>query len=107
LSEASDLGHWLFEYVRKSYTFNFSKFAYIIVQNEGEGISEDKIDYLFDPLYQVDQARSKKDAHGTGLGLSITRQIIEKHGGTVDAISKENSGACFICSIPKRREKID
>lgn len=104
LSEAFDTS-FLFDFVTKSFDFDFTRYAYIIVQNEGEGIPEEKIGFLFDPLYQTDQARSKKDAHGTGLGLSITKQIIELHGGHVNALSKLNVGACFICSIPKRKEK--
>ncbi len=105
LSEASNLENGLFEFVKNTYTFDFTKYAYLVVQNEGEGVPEEKLNFLFDPLYQVDQARSKKDSHGTGLGLSITKQIIEKHGGEVEALSKENIGACFICSIPKRKEE--
>jgi len=107
LSEASNLENGLFDFVQDSYSFDFTKYAYLIVQNEGVGIPERKIDYLFDPLYQVDQARSKKDDHGTGLGLSITKQIIEKHGGKVEALSEVNHGACFICSIPKKEGRRD
>lgn len=102
LSEASNLEDWLYGFARNGYTFDFGKYAYLIVQNEGEGIPEENIPYLFDPLYQADQARSKKDASGTGLGLSITKQIIEKHGGEVAGLSELHIGACFICSIPKR-----
>lgn len=102
ISEPTNLGDWLFAYVRNTFTFDFTNYAYLIVQNEGKGVPPEKIDYLFDPLYQVDQARSKKDAHGTGLGLSITKQIIEKHDGEVTGLSQINMGACFICSIPKR-----
>lgn len=103
LSEETQLD-WLFDFVRRSFPFDFDRFTYLIVQNEGEGITEENMPYLFEPLYQVDQARSKKDAHGTGLGLSITKKIIEKHGGNVVVFSKLHVGACFICSIPKRRE---
>ncbi len=102
VSESANLDDWLFTFVRNTFTFDFDRHAYLIVQNEGRGIPSENIDYLFDPLYQVDQARSKKDAHGTGLGLSITKQIIEKHGGEVTGLSQLNVGACFICSIPKR-----
>ena len=96
---------WLFEFANADDNFDFEKFAYLIVQNEGEGISEEKISRLFDPLYQVDKSRSKKDAHRTGLGLSIAKQIIEKHGGTITVLSKQEIGACFICAIPKKEGK--
>ena len=104
LSEKRQLDEWLFDFVRTVHFHLISRYTYLIVQNEGEGIQKKNIHYLFEPLYQVDQARSKKDAHGTGLGLSITKKIIEKHGGNVVVFSKLNVGACFICAIPKRRE---
>lgn len=105
----SDMAHiptWLFDYVKDTYNFDTTHQMYLLVQNEGEGIDEDSKAHLFDPLYQVDQARSKKDAHGTGLGLSITKKIIEKHGGNIAVCSKLHQGACFICTIPKRKEEL-
>lgn len=93
---------WLFDFVLKRADFYDKESVYLIVQNEGEGIPKDKIDYVFDPLYQVDQARSKTDSQGTGLGLSITKQIIEKHNGDVQLYSKAGVGTCVICRIPKK-----
>lgn len=104
-SEEVDIPNWLFEYVAPSYSFNTEKYMYIIVQNEGSGISEVNQKLLFDPLYQVDQARSKKIAHGTGLGLSISQVIIEKHGGTISVRSQLNEGACFISALPKKKAR--
>lgn len=92
----------LFPFVENAYTFQFDHYAYITVQNEGAGIAKNDLQHIFEPLYQVDEARSKKDTSGTGLGLSITKQIIEKHGGTITAFSEENIGTCFICSLPKK-----
>lgn len=92
---------WLFDFVKQAYTFDYTTYTYLIVQNEGEGVPTEKLAHIFNPLYQVDQARSKKHAHGTGLGLSITQQIIEKHGGKVDVFSKQDIGTCFICSLRK------
>lgn len=92
----------LFSFVNEAYTFQFDHFAYITVQNEGVGIRADDLPYIFDPLYQADESRSKKDTSGTGLGLSITKQIIEKHGGTITVFSEKDTGTCFICSLPKK-----
>src|SRR5699024_902337 len=85
---------WLINYVMSQYTFDVENNAYLIVQNEGEGIHEEAKQQLFQPLYQMDQARNKQDGkQGTGLGLSITQQIIEKHDGDVTVLSKERQGA--------------
>lgn len=105
-SNKSGVPSWLFRFVTEDYTFDFENYAYVIVQNEGEGIKAENLRNVFEPLYQVDQARSKKETHGTGLGLSITKQIIEKHGGTVAGLSQLNVGTCFICSIPKKGGKL-
>ncbi len=93
---------WLFQFVKDQYEFD-QAYGYFIVQNEGEGITQSHLNQLFEPLYQVDQSRSKKDARGTGLGLSITKQIIEKHGGDVQIFSKEQVGVSVICRLPKMR----
>ncbi len=104
-SEITAIPPWLFDYVHESYKFDTEENMYFVVQNEGKGIKDSAQSALFDPLYQVDQARSKKDAHGTGLGLSISQIIIEKHGGTIDVRSQINDGACFICALPKQRKE--
>lgn len=101
-SDEANIPNWLFDYVKTSYTFNTAEYIYMIVQNDGDGIEKENREALFDPLYQVDQARSKQTAHGTGLGLSISESIIEKHGGMITVRSQVDQGACFICAIPKK-----
>jgi len=104
-SDRTGMPTWLFDYVQQTFQFDTDAYMYLIVQNEGKGIDKENITALFDPLYQADQARSKKDALGTGLGLSISNIIMEKHGGTIDVCSKVNEGACFICALPKIRRE--
>ncbi|MCM3669053.1 HAMP domain-containing histidine kinase [Mesobacillus maritimus] len=92
---------WLFPFVQKDINWNKEPSVYLIVQNDGASIPADKVQHVFNPLFQVDQARSKTDARGTGLGLSISKQIIEKHRGEVQLYSQEEIGTCVICRIPK------
>lgn len=49
----------------------------ISVFNNGSGIPEDEIKYIWDRFHKADKARSK--GGGTGLGLSIARQIVTQH----------------------------
>lgn len=105
LSAVTRKPDWLFDFVKNTIEFNFHGFVYLIVQNQGEGIERKKMEQVFNPLYQVDEARNKSDSRGTGLGLSITKQIIEKHGGKIQIFSKERIGTCVICQLPILKEK--
>ncbi|MFA1819707.1 ATP-binding protein [Virgibacillus oceani] len=104
VSDSKKLTETLFDFVPEKDVIQEAA-VYFVVQNEGEGISPDKLTYVFDPLYQADEARSKNDKSRTGLGLSITKQIIEKHGGNVQIFSRENVGTCVVCSLPAMKEE--
>lgn len=92
---------WIFKGIKENLTYDHQNYVYLIIQNEGKGIREEHRAHVFNPLFQVDQSRSKRGPHGTGLGLSISKQIIEKHHGTIQLYSKENEGTCVICRLPK------
>lgn len=71
----------------------------LVVQNEGDGVPADKIDRLFKKFSRIDgspQAREK----GTGLGLFICKEIIEQHGGSINAESKEGEWTRFTFTLP-------
>jgi PAS domain S-box-containing protein len=74
--------------------------ARLIVSDTGAGISPDFLPYVFDRFRQSDSASTRKYG-GLGLGLAIVRQIVEMHGGTVQAESYgETQGASFTVKIP-------
>lgn len=105
ISDEKETEDWLFNFSKESVQFNFNEYIYLIVQNEGQGIVEEKLTQIFNPLYQADEARSKQADHGTGLGLSITKQILMKHGGDVEVASRKNIGTTVICRLPKMKGK--
>lgn len=63
----------------------------ITVADEGEGIPEEELPYIFDRLYRVEKSRSRKSG-GSGLGLSIAKEIVESHGGRMEVESKLGEG---------------
>lgn len=67
------------------------------VDDEGPGIAEDDIPYVFDRFYRSTEARSMP---GSGLGLAIVRQVAERTGGSVSAARSPHGGARMILRLP-------
>ncbi|MEI3605552.1 ATP-binding protein [Pseudogracilibacillus sp. SE30717A] len=68
--------------------------------DEGEGIPEQDLPYIFDRLYRVEKSRSRKSG-GAGLGLAITKEIVEFHGGSIEVESKLGEGTSVIITLAR------
>ncbi|MDO4178806.1 MAG: HAMP domain-containing sensor histidine kinase [Phascolarctobacterium sp.] len=71
------------------------------VQDEGPGIPEEDIEFIWDRFYMVDKSRNRKKVPGTGLGLAIAKQIIRIHGAVAHVDSKLGEGTKFEIKFPK------
>ncbi|RSL17157.1 PAS domain S-box-containing protein [Edaphobacter aggregans] len=60
---------------------------HVAIEDDGAGIAATHIDKIFEPFFTT-----KKDV-GTGLGLWVTREIIDRHGGTIQVRSGEGNGS--------------
>lgn len=69
----------------------------IELRDNGSGIREEDLPYIFDRFYRSDMGRSK----GSGLGLAIAKQIIEGHNGRVWAVSDGKEGTGIMISLSK------
>jgi signal transduction histidine kinase len=70
------------------------------VSDNGEGISEDRLEKLFDRANN--QTKKEKTS---GLGLPIVKTLVEAHGGTVAVESKERMGSTFHFTLPAKAGK--
>ena len=69
------------------------------VKDNGKGIPEEDIPYIFDRFYQSGNQTTIKPI-GSGLGLSICKRIVEKHGGDIWAVPHLRTGAEVVFTIP-------
>ena len=67
------------------------KEIYISIKDNGKGIPEKDLPYIFHRFYRVDKSRTRA-LGGSGLGLSITKELMTAHGGEILVKSKENVG---------------
>ena len=68
------------------------------VSDDGEGIIEEHLPFIFERFFKSDSSRSKA---GSGLGLAISKHIIEAHEGDIFVESEIAKGSKFTFSIPK------
>ena len=73
--------------------------AFVVVADEGPGLTEGQQALVFERFYRADPARSR--AHGgSGLGLSIARAIIVDQGGELTVTSSPDGGSTFTIALP-------
>jgi len=66
--------------------------AELIVEDTGSGFAPEIVDHLFDPMWTT-------KATGSGFGLAIARDIMNDHGGTIEASTAASGGASFRLQI--------
>lgn len=67
----------------------------ISIKDQGLGINQKDLPYLFTRFFRADQSRSKNSAGGYGLGLAIAKKIIAQHNGIIKVNSRLNQGTTF------------
>ena len=82
----------------------YKKQIQISISDDGVGIAEKDLPFIFDRFYRADASRNSKKG-GTGLGLAIVRKIVEEHSGRVWAESIEGQGTTIYIALPKYLEE--
>jgi signal transduction histidine kinase len=73
--------------------------AELTISDDGRGVPREERDRIFERFARVDDARASATG-GTGLGLSIARDIVERHGGTIELDPAGSGGARFVIRLP-------
>lgn len=73
-------------------------FLHLSFINNGRTIPQDKLERIFEQFYRLDTSRATATG-GAGLGLAIAKEIVELHGGTINAYS-EDEKVEFIVTLP-------
>jgi len=76
-------------------TKKLSEKVEIRVKDNGNGISQNILDKIFQPFFTT-----KPPGQGTGLGLSLAYDIVKTHGGEIKVETKEGEGTTFIIYLP-------
>lgn len=67
----------------------------LTVTDQGPGMPLDVLERVFEPFFTT-----KPVGKGTGLGLSVSREIVNRHGGTLTVQSAPGKGTCFTMFLP-------
>ncbi len=72
----------------------------ISVTDNGPGIPQEDLPYIFERFYRADKSRNKLTG-GSGIGLTICKSIVSAHGGSIYVQSNPGKGTKFTFTIPK------
>ena len=79
----------------------------VAVQDNGAGIPEKDLPFIFDRFYRVDKSRSRAGG-GSGIGLTIARHLVEAHGGQIRAFSEGiGKGSTFEFTLPIHHGRVN
>lgn len=79
---------------------------WVKVVDNGDGIDEEDLPYIFDRFYMKDQSRNSA-SEGSGLGLAIAKEIVESHKGRIGVESSVPAGSTFYFTLPLVIEDIE
>ena len=75
----------------------------ISIQDNGEGIPEEKLGTIFDRFVQLNNGSTKMHP-GHGLGLSVVNSLVELLEGKIEVVSKVKKGSVFLITIPENQQ---
>jgi hypothetical protein len=80
-------------------TKNSEKGVVVEIIDTGHGIAPEHLSRIYDPFFTTKSVKK-----GTGLGLSVTYGIMQEHGASIEAVSRQGEGTCFRLEFPAIRQ---
>lgn len=90
---------WAEEVIR-----NEKSYLELTIRDTGIGISEAELEKIFEPFYQVRNAKPISEK-GTGIGLSIVKDLVEIHHGEIQFDSAPGVGTSFKITVPSQKSQ--
>lgn len=78
-------------------------FVGFVISDEGSGMTEEDIPYIFERFYRGDKSRDRKTG-GAGIGLSIVKALMDAHKGVIKVKSKQHKGTAITLWFPKEKQ---
>jgi PAS domain S-box-containing protein len=73
--------------------------AVITVADTGVGVPEQEMPRLFERFHRIENTRSRSN-EGSGIGLALVQELVQLHGGAINASSTEGAGTSFTIRLP-------
>ena len=84
---------------------NQNQFVKIEIKDNGKGIPEKNIKYVFDRFYQIERDHNSRT--GTGIGLALAKSVIKLHKGSISLKSKQKKGTKFVILLPFGKDHLN
>jgi signal transduction histidine kinase len=75
------------------------KHAVFFVDDDGIGIPEQELPFIFERFYRADKSRNRKTG-GAGIGLAVVKSIVTAHGGEIKVKNLPERGSRFVVMLP-------
>ena len=89
-------------YVRYETKLNSNGSFELSVVDNGPGIPEEDIPFIFERFYKVDKSHTRSSSKGTGLGLAIAKEIVRMHDAHIEVFSQVGTGTRFVVTFPAK-----
>ena len=89
-------------YVRYETKLNSNGSFELSVVDNGLGIPEEDIPFIFERFYKVDKSHTRSSSKGTGLGLAIAKEIVRMHDAHIEVFSQVGTGTRFVVTFPAK-----